>query len=247
MRSGGELALVAARYSAGVPVGHRSQLAIRHFDWRVPDGRSYSYLLGIYLGDGYVANASARSPILEISLDPRYPGIVGECSAAIQRVAEAQPRASKRTTPKGEAIRLVATSRLWPLAFPQHGPGKKHERAIVLASWQQNILNRFPQEFLRGLIHADGSRVVNRFKVKLASGLREYEYPRYFFANLSAGIQGLFCASCNRLGIRWTRSSYKNISVADRRSVAILDSFVGPKNLCGRRDSNPQALSSTGT
>src|ERR1700710_1378977 len=43
-------------------------------DWRAPDGRSYSYLLGIYLGDGYLANASARSPVLEISLDPRYPG-----------------------------------------------------------------------------------------------------------------------------------------------------------------------------
>lgn len=36
--------------------------------------------------------------------------------------------------------------------------------------------------------------------------------------------------SCDRLAIRWTRSSYKNISVADRRSVALLDSFVGPKN-----------------
>jgi hypothetical protein len=199
------------------------------------------------LGDGYLTNSSARSPILEISLDPRYPGIVEECSIAIRRVAEARARASLRATPKGEAIRLVATSRLWPLAFPQHGPGKKHERAIVLAGWQQDIVDRFPHEFLRGLIHADGSRVVNRFKVKLESGLREYEYPRYFFTNLSADIRGLFCASCDRLGIRWTQSSYKNISIANRQSVAVLDAFVGPKDLCGRRDLNPQALSSTGT
>lgn len=198
--------------------------------WRVPDGRSYSYLLGIYLGDGYLANASARSPVLEISLDPKYPGIVCECSVAIQRVVGAQAKASLRTTPKGEAIRLVATSRLWPLAFPQHGPGKKHERSIALTSWQQDVVDRFPREFLRGLIHADGSRVLNRFKVRLASGLREYEYPRYFFTNLSADIRGLFCASCDRLEIRWTQSSYKNISVSDRQSVATLDSFVGPKN-----------------
>lgn len=215
--------------------------------WRIPNGRSYSYLLGIYLGDGYLANASARSPVLEISLDPQYPGIVEECSAAIRRVVGTRAKASMRVTPKGEAIRLVATSRLWPLMFPQHGPGKKHQRAIVLVGWQQDIVDQCPNAFLRGLIHADGSRVVNRFKVKLASGPREYEYPRYFFTNLSADIRGLFCASCDRLGIRWTQSSYKNISVADRRSVAILDSFIGPKNLCGRRDSNPQALSSTGT
>ena len=216
-------------------------------NWQVSDSRSYSYLLGIYLGDGYLANASARSPVLEISLDPRYPGIVGECSAAIQRVVKIRAKASLRKTPKGRAIRLVATSRLWPLAFPQHGPGKKHERVIALATWQQDIVDQFPNEFLRGLIHADGSRVLNRFKVELASGSREYEYPRYFFTNLSADIRGLFCASCDRLGIRWTQSSYKNISIADRRSVAMLDSFVGPKNLCGRRDLNPQALSSTGT
>jgi RNase P subunit RPR2 len=50
------------------------------------------------------------------------------------------------------------------------------------------------------------------------------------FTNLSSDIQRLFCESCNRLGIRWTRSSYKNISVADRRSVTLLDSFIGPKN-----------------
>jgi hypothetical protein len=54
-------------------------------------------------------------------------------------------------------------------------------------------------------------------------------YPRYFFTNLSDDILGLFCATCDRLGIRWTRSSHKNISVADRHSVGYLDSFVGPK------------------
>jgi hypothetical protein len=161
-------------------------------NWRVPDRRSYSYLLGIYLGDGYLANASARSPVLEISLDPRYPGIVEECSIAIRRVVGARARASLRATPRGEAIRLVAASRFWPLAFPQHGLGKKHERAIVLASWQQDIIDRFPHEFLRGLIHADGSRVVNRFKAKLATGLHEYEYPRYFLRICRLTSEGCF-------------------------------------------------------
>ena len=198
--------------------------------WRPTDPHSYCYLLGIYLGDGYLSKASSRSQVLEISLDPRYPAIVDECLEAIQRTVEAKPRASRRTTPKGEAIRLVATSPLWTLAFPQHGTGKKYERAIVLADWQQHLVDQFPRQFLRGLIHSDGSRVLNRFRVGLASGSREYAYPRYFFTNLSTDIQRLFCKSCDQLAIRWTRSSYKNISVADRRSVALLDSFVGPKN-----------------
>ena len=73
--------------------------------WREPNPRSYSYLLGIYLGDGYLANASAQSTVLEISLDPRYPGIVNECSGAIQRVVEAKTKASLRATPRVKAIR----------------------------------------------------------------------------------------------------------------------------------------------
>ena len=115
-------------------------------------------------------------------------------------------------------------------AFPQHGPGRKHERPIVLEPWQREIVDAFPREFLRGLIHSDGCRTVNRFKTKLPSGrVAEYAYPRYFFSNLSADIRGLFCEYCDRLGIRWTQSNHRNISVSHRHSVAALDEFIGPK------------------
>jgi len=53
--------------------------------------------------------------------------------------------------------------------------------------------------------------------------------PRYLFSNLSADIRGLYCESCEQLGIRWTRSNHRNISVAHRHSVAVLDSFIGEK------------------
>jgi len=46
--------------------------------WRPTEPGIYSYILGIYLGDGYVARASAPSPVLEILLDPKYPRIVDE-------------------------------------------------------------------------------------------------------------------------------------------------------------------------
>jgi hypothetical protein len=72
--------------------------------------------------------------------------------------------------------------------------------------------------------------VINRFTVALPrGGSRKYAYTRYFFTNLSADIRDLFCQSCDQLGIRWTQSSHKNISVANRESVALLDSFVGAK------------------
>jgi len=93
------------------------------------------------------------------------------------------------------------------------------------------ILDADPRPFLRGLIHSDGCRVVNRFTTTLPSGrVAEYAYPRYFFSNLSADIRALFCEYCERLGIRWTQSNHRNISVAQRRSVALLDEFIGPKS-----------------
>lgn len=196
--------------------------------WRPDKPERYCYLLGIYLGDGYIGQVD-RSPVLEISLDPCYPGIVAECLAAIWDLVRVRARVSIRATGGGKSIRIAAGSKDWPPAFPQHGAGKKHERSIALVAWQQDLVGQFPEQFLRGLIHSDGCRVINRFKVQLHRGSREYAYPRYFFTNLSADIRELFCAACDQLGIRWTRSSFKNISIADRNSVGLLDSFVGPK------------------
>jgi hypothetical protein len=93
------------------------------------------------------------------------------------------------------------------------------------------VVDRFPREFLCGLLHSDGCRTVNRFKTTLPSGrVAEYAYPRWFFSNRSADIRELFCDYCERLGIRWTQSNPRNISVSHRRSVALLDAFVPMKS-----------------
>ena len=49
----------------------------------------------------------------------------------------------------------------WPCLFPQHGPGRKHERPIVLDDWQREIVEDHPGPFLRGLFHSDGCRAKN--------------------------------------------------------------------------------------
>jgi hypothetical protein len=68
-------------------------------------------------------------------------------------------------------------------------------------------------------------------QVKLPSGrVAEYEYPRYFFSNLSADVREIFCDHCDLLDIRWTQSNARNISIAHRVSVARMDEFVGPKH-----------------
>ena len=49
----------------------------------------------------------------------------------------------------------------WPCLFPQHGPGRKHHRSIVLDDWQNRIVGSDPRQLLRGLIHSDGCRTIN--------------------------------------------------------------------------------------
>jgi hypothetical protein len=87
------------------------------------------------------------------------------------------------------------------------------------------MVHEQPQQFLRGLIHSDGCRFTNRVRV----GGKVYEYPRYNFTNASDDIRSLFTSTCDLLGVEWRRMNARNISVARRQSVALLDCFVGPK------------------
>ncbi|GGT65217.1 hypothetical protein GCM10010272_04560 [Streptomyces lateritius] len=112
-------------------------------------------------------------------------------------------------------------------------PGKKHERAIVLESWQQQIVNAHPWAFIRGLIHSDGSRIANWIEKIIGGRLKRYEYPRYFFTNSSADITGLFTAALDRVGVEWKATGQsrtaRNISVARKPSVAH-GPDVGPRS-----------------
>lgn len=127
------------------------------------------------------------------------------------------------------AVDVNSQSKHWPCLFPQHGPGRKHERKIALVAWQQKIVDGFTEEFVRGLIHSDGCRTTNRVRKRLRDGDRWYEYPRYNFTNVSLDIQRLFTDALDRLGIAWAQMNAKNISVAKREAVGRLDEFVGPK------------------
>lgn len=179
----------------------------------------YSYLLGFYLGDGCLSLGRRGVYRLRIKTDARYPQIIAECAAAMQAVMPDNRVLVQRLPYR--AVEIGCSSRRWPLLFPQHGPGRKHERTIELAPWQGDIVDTHTREFLRGLIHSDGCRVLNRVNGK--------DYPRYLFSQVSDDIRRLFCEACDRLGVRYSFNRWKEVSVARAPSVAILDSFVGPK------------------
>jgi hypothetical protein len=186
---------------------------------------AYALLLGWYLCDGSIAKART-SHLLSIINDERYPGLNKEIAGLIGLVRGGYPSSIRRTP---GAIKTEAKWKHWPCLFPQHGPGRKHERAIVLEPWQQEIVDRCPEEFLRGLFHSDGCRCMNPVVRHFKSGTRRYEYPRYMFTNESADIRRLCTDTLDALGIPWRYSRANTISVARREGVAALDEFVGPK------------------
>lgn len=192
--------------------------------WRPAHEPSYAYLLGMYLGDGCLSTPRGGA-VLRISCDLQYPRIIDDCWAAMV-LSMPRCRPGFRPYADAQAVMVTGCGKLWLHAFPQHGPGRKHERPIALVPWQQEIVARHPGDFIRGLIHSDGCRTINRFKTRLPSGrVAEYAYARYFFSNLSADIRGLFCDTCEVLGVRWTLSNPRNVSVAHRTSVAKLDAL----------------------
>lgn len=185
--------------------------------------KRYAYLLGQYLGDGSISRHRGDVFRLRIITDARYPGIIEECAEAMTAV---MPTSKVNIAPAYESAAMIVScySKHWPCLFPQHGPGRKHARPIVLSPWQESIVQHHPEYFLRGLVHSDGCRVTNRIHK------REYEYARYQFSNASKDITQMFVDACDQLGIAWRRMNRMNISVARREAVAMMDTFVGPKS-----------------
>jgi hypothetical protein len=186
---------------------------------------AYAYLLGLYLGDGHVLR-HPRSWSLTVSCSSDWPGLM---DAADQAMRQVLPGAAVARRTRAGCVDLKCYWKHWPCLFPQHGPGKKHERAIVLEPWQREIVDEHGREFVRGLIHSDGCRFTNPVRRRLGSGDRWYFYPRYMFTNESADIRHLFTDALDRLGIAWRYSRRNTVSVARREAVAALDAFVGPK------------------
>jgi hypothetical protein len=184
---------------------------------------SYGYLLGLYLGDGCISR-SPRVWRIRIALDAAYPQIVQECASAIAAVANGKRAYTLRRRDQ-RSVEVSAYWMHWPCLIPQHGPGPKHLRRIVLTEWQRSLVMPDPRPLLRGPIHSDGCRIIATER----KGTYLRRAPRYAFKNRSEDILQLFGAACEAADVHFTRASPTQIAVYSKASAAILDRFIGPK------------------
>jgi hypothetical protein len=189
------------------------------------DQQAYAQLLGLYLGDGCLSRGRAAW-VLRISCADAWPGVADEVEDMLTRVSGNRVQRVR----KAGCHDIQAWWQHWPCLLPQHGPGKKHSRPIVLEPWQQEVVTEHPGPLLRGLFHSDGWRGDNVAVKRAPDGfVTRYRYPRYEFTNLSADIRGICTAALDELGIAWRANGEFRISVARREAVAALDVHVGLK------------------
>jgi hypothetical protein len=152
------------------------------------DGPSYAELLGWYLGDGHISLGRRGVYALHIFNDLRYTELNAHV-ADLMRGVKPRCRPHTRVVP-GRLITTVSWKH-WPCLFPQHGPGRKHERELGMTAWQWAIVTDHPADFLRGLFHSDGCRIDNWATRMVAGEKKRYEYGRWQLSNCSEEIPGL--------------------------------------------------------
>lgn len=181
--------------------------------------RAYAYLLGAYLGDGYIATLP-RTHVLRVSLHRKQTAVIADVTAAIEAVL---PDRHVWTYERHASLVTEVSCYFvnWPLVFPQHGRGRKHKRSIVLEDWQRATVTSFPGDFVRGLLDTDGCR-----HRRLVNGK---DYPAYTFSNRSDHIHDLFHWACQLIDVRARRATQVSSSIARRPDVARIDAIMADR------------------
>lgn len=186
--------------------------------------RAYSFVLGEYLGDGCIRTIN-NTYRLDIYNDKKYEGL--------NRLIEQQ---MKIVFPENRVTRInhggcwdiAVYSNQIPNLFPQMGKGKKHDRKIQLTTWQSEIVNSYPHEFIRGLFYSDGCIYQH------AHDDGKYVYTCYHFINKSRDIIDCLTRSLAIVGIikdaRWdVKRKIWVINIYDRERCNKLAEFIPSK------------------
>lgn len=145
---------------------------------------TYSYVLGLYLSNGYIATHK-YTKCFRLSQNIKYQNLIQEHINALQRLFNKQPNI---VYPKNtNAVDIVVGSRDLDFLFPQgtiEGPKNKHP--IILEQWQHRIISKYPKQFIRGMMQTDGCRFLNKNSV------------RYSFSNASKDICNIMTEICDK-------------------------------------------------
>lgn len=178
--------------------------------------RAYSYILGLYLGDGHITKTAKKDIYrLRIFLHDRYKNLNEYALRNLQEILVE----NKCTifSSKDCALDIISVyKKNIKEIFPQHGEGLKHKRKIKLEKWQKEIID--PLCFIQGLFHSDGSYV---------QGKNVF----YQFTNMSTDIKKMYLYYCKKIGVQTSSTDFnkKNIYIYKKNFVKYLEEKIGTK------------------
>ena len=186
---------------------------------------SYAYLLGAYLGDGYIVLTRRGVYRLRVACD-----LAASQHRVVDRArdrgrARAPSRSSAAPALPARAGCLVVLEALAvpvPAARPRPQARAAH-RARALAAADR----RRPPRAARARAHP--LRWLAAHQSHQAPEADRTSTSATSSANRSDDIKRIFCDACDALGVQWRVMNRDSISVARRASVARLDEFIGPK------------------
>lgn len=197
--------------------GAISNLAILKNNVEGPLQSDYSYLLGMYLSDGYI-NKMPRTYKLRVFLG-KYENTLIELVS--NKLSTLLPNNKVNIYPQlhAKCTEVHVHSNLLPDIFPCVDSGEKHLSVIPFESWQLNIVKFYPKEFILGCLHGDGCRYLSR------------GYTMYNFSNMSSQIRTLFQEACLQIGITTRCYNNKIVAIYKQEYSKIIDSFWVSKSI----------------
>lgn len=138
---------------------------------------NYYYLLGQYLGDGYI-NKLGRTYNLRIAACAKHTNIINEIINSLTIIF---PSNKIQQVKSQGCVNIGIYNNSLPTIFPHLGVGEKHNRKLELSDWQ--LKNIHHSALLRGLIHSDGSSYYSNNRLN------------YTFYNCSLDIINI-CSNC---------------------------------------------------
>lgn len=186
------------------------------------NGAIYSYLLGLYITDGYIAK-HARTKRLRLFLGSHENYII---SLSIKFLQILLPNNTVSTYKRKESRCTevsVYNSRIEEL-FPGFGVGGKHKCSLLFNDLQKEAIVNYPKEFILGCLHGDGCKFLH---------IQSKRYI-YNFCNMSLQFKTLFFLACKSIGITFRNNEEvlerRIIVISKKSNLEILDSFWIPKH-----------------
>jgi len=156
--------------------------------------KEYSYILGLYLGDGHITNMG-RTYRLRIALDYKYDNLNDFAKEMLKRLFP-DNKINILNVDNSWIVLSVYNKYIIKGLFPQMGDGKKHFRDVSLKDWQWNIIDY--NYLLLGLFHSDGCYYLNSKKNKYS----------YQFSNKSKDLINIFKMCCEHLNLKYYFSNH---------------------------------------